>query len=157
LEQGLIIYTSNGGTNWNKYTSASILPFLEGVCYSGTDTVFTYSINTNVFRSTDNGLSWSKDSTKVTSISFFPNSKIGLAIHYDNPGLYILKTEDAGMSWNSIYYSTSYSLNKILCLNDGTCFAIGNVLIKSSDWGSTWQLINTGFVHPKHARVRSSF
>ena len=61
-------------------------------------------------------------------------------------GGFIMKSSDAGLTWESINSSITYYLNDIFFIDEYNFVAVGNhaTIIKSFDGGVTWQRIDSG-------------
>jgi len=60
---------------------------------------------------------------------------------------YILKTTDAGQTWNTVYVDNQYAANRISCPTENFCMfvaeneEIGSVVTRTTDGGKTWQQV----------------
>lgn len=132
--------TTNAGLNWNFASKISDSLFLDNMHFFDMNTGFvcgaTYALNQPVqygliFKTTNAGLNWIKtiktNTVSVTDFTFF-NSSTGIAIA---PALTfmtkILRTTNAGYSWDSVAAFQSRIMSNISCIsNSGIAFAVGN-------------------------------
>ena len=69
----------------------------------------------------------------------FPTSNIGYVVGSGT----ILKSIDAGETWNTIYSNPSIYLKSIYFINESIGFAVGSSILKTTDGGSSWNEINS--------------
>ena len=142
---GTILKTTNGGTNWVLKNSGTTEPIVKVVFPTAT---IGYAIATNyvnnivqnrLLKSTDGGESWSSitnaDSSKIADISF-----------YDSTTLYIIsdglkKSIDGCTTFTDI--NAPANIRKIKFINAQVAFAsTADKLYKTVDGGTTWSLIH---------------
>ncbi len=151
---GTVIKTTNGGINWlilnnplninynlyNVFFTDSVTGYISG---------FKYSADTSVFMKTSNGgINWIAQYYTVSNWGrffsmFFVNANTGFI--GSNVG-HILKTTNAGTTWNNIMIPTS---NRIFSLyfpsastGYGSCY--GGQIVKTTNSGNNWFLQTTG-------------
>lgn len=117
--------------------------------------------NEGVFKTTDSGITWARQSSAFNSTNSFPdlvyfwNENEGVVIGDGgtNPSFEIYTTSDGGNSWNEVSYDklptipNSYTINSSAfykVLGNSFFFETNNgQIMKSTDKGLTWTLINT--------------
>ena len=106
----------------------------------GENTVYVVGENGLIAKSTDNGLTWSKQyfSNKETlNDIIFCNDNVGFIV--GNNGT-ILRTQNAGSSWEQMASGTDLNLNAIAAFDLNNIWAVGNssLIVHSLDMGETW-------------------
>ncbi|MDG1893020.1 MAG: choice-of-anchor D domain-containing protein [Verrucomicrobiota bacterium] len=104
------------------------------------------------YRGESAGSSWSPIATPTTEhvedLQFL-NDQLGFAIDEDE----VYRTEDGGESWNALNANPPGPLKRIKFLNPTIGFGYGgkggsnSTLIKTTDGGSTWKVLDTGVRH----------
>jgi photosystem II stability/assembly factor-like uncharacterized protein len=70
----------------------------------------------------------------------FPTASVGYVV---GSGGTILKSDDLGETWNTIYLNQSYSFESVYFINEDIGFVVGqNIMLKTSDGGNSWNIIN---------------
>lgn len=122
---------------------------------------FVTSYNGGIYKTVDSAKTWSAlNSTTNLPIRdiYFLNSNSGFAVGGLNscggtgcipPGGFILKTQDAGQSWNQIFTpSNKLEITSVYFINNLLGFCVGdNVIYKTTDGGQSWtenQINNLG-------------
>lgn len=122
---------------------------------------FVTSYNGGIYKTIDSAKTWnslnSTTNLPIRDICFL-NSNNGFAVGGENscvgtgcipPGGFILRTQDAGQTWNKIFTpSNKLEITSISFINNLIGFCVGdNVIYKTIDGGQTWtenQIINLG-------------
>jgi photosystem II stability/assembly factor-like uncharacterized protein len=122
---------------------------------------FVAGYNGGIYKTTDSAKNWaalnSTTNLPIRDIYFF-NSNTGIAVGGLNscggagcipPGGFILRTRDAGQTWNQIYTpSNKLEITSVYFINNLTGFCVGdNVIYKTTDGGKSWaenQINNLG-------------
>lgn len=144
---GAIIYSTNGGVNWDTAKSPTNNVLLNVHSYNGQDIVAS-GYNGTIVRSTDKGINWQLVSSGVAENLWeikMVNDTLGWVC---GTGPSLLRTTNAGETWNIIstgynsfnYWALDY-LDKYILYVAGSD---GNIL-KTTNGGSSWQLLQTGF------------
>lgn len=156
---GDVFKTSNGGSNWVKVTTPSNTFGYGSFIFITQQTVFAAGGNPSagsVLKTTDGGVTW-KDipipGLRSVYDMVFLNQYIGLMCGYDNQ---IFKTSDGGVSWTRATINLNKPspspvlLAKIKFNNTGIGYCVGyainydaNFILKSTDYGSTWNQISS--------------
>jgi len=89
----------------------------------------------------------------VLNSVFFINSDTGFAVGGNDYGNYngvILKTTDAGATWNELSSGTTHPLRSVFFIDANTGFAVGDfgTIIKTTDGGNTWNSEQSGTIMP---------
>jgi len=147
-DSGVLLKSIDGGLNWaiiknfaNDATKCIRL-FNENIGIIG----FQHGA---IYRTSDGGNNWSRvDSSIYYGVhSFFiQNSTTGYASGYiNNLSGKVLKTTDAGLTWNVLL--TSSGVGHIKFLNNNTGFSAGQGVLKTTDGGQNWfRVLNNGNV-----------
>jgi photosystem II stability/assembly factor-like uncharacterized protein len=123
------VISSNGGFVYNGY----------GELIDANSAVF------NGYITHDKGDSWTfidLDINNISSDMSFVNDSMGFLVN--NAGL-IMKTMNGGTIWNQVYSNSAHSFNTVHMIDESHIIAAGSNLVRSSDGGISWELINTGF------------
>ena len=152
-QNGGLVRTTNGGSNWQNATTgintgesvAWVAPILAHPVTSGT----FYVARQRVYRSTDNGGSWTAISANVNNTSAVREmaiSKSDPTIMFATSSTQVFKSTDAGLTWTNVTSGlpsrtiTSVSIyptdpNQVFLTFSG--FGT-NKVYKSSNGGSSW-------------------
>ncbi|MBK6773216.1 MAG: T9SS type A sorting domain-containing protein [Ignavibacteria bacterium] len=146
---GVILRSTNGGSNWVQQSSGfsgnfnSIFFSSENIGYAVGDSVSSGFL----FKTTNSGINWIRSDliTNVLLLSvFFINDNIGFTSGYSfsvNDNVKIYKTTDGGATWDSIDSKTSYLFN-IYFINPSTGWQTGGYFALSSQ--GIFKTINGG-------------
>ena len=141
---GSILKTTDGGATWTLTSNTAGSQF--SVYFTSVDTGYTCGSATaftaRISRTKDGGVTWEKKTITNTTILYtivFPQKDTGYCA---GKGGVILKTTDAGETWNQLPQSLlSGIIKSLFFLDANTGYAIsGNKLIKTTDGGLTWEL-----------------
>jgi len=163
--RGVIINTTNGGKNWNKYDTRALLDyedtlyFLMGIQFlnrlegwiggskkTGIPDCGGYAL---VLHTTDGGRNWRKSFSgsggHVRNIHFLPNGS-GWAVgggNFADCDPFIIHTTDYGETWGQQYYPTYLQLAySVAFYNQQYGFIGGNVgIIRTTNAGTRWDTI----------------
>jgi photosystem II stability/assembly factor-like uncharacterized protein len=138
--------TTNGGGAWTDITNSGpqVLFFLNP--RKG------YGMNENIVYRYENDSIKPVDTISLSIYNptlFFTKNNVGYAI-YSNANstkYYAIKSTDNGNSWNLIFSDTTGYLLDLFFPSDsiGYITSDSGKIFKTSDGGSTWQTINTGY------------
>ena len=86
--------------------------------------------------------------TYTSNYSLFLGCKAYIDNNYKND--LILKSEDQGFTWDTIFISSTQSISDIKFSNDSLGFAIGDfgLIMKTTDAGENWSTINSNTTYP---------
>jgi len=163
--------STDGGTSWqnkdypyeiiSSRTSNGSNGNICGVNATSAFIVVSLGTNKGIFKTTDSGNNWIRQSTVFNSANSFPdmvyfwNENEGVAIGDGgtNPSFEIYTTSDGGNQWNQVSYNNLPVINNSSTINTSSYFKVlGNTfyfetnngqIMKSTDKGVTWTLINT--------------
>jgi photosystem II stability/assembly factor-like uncharacterized protein len=145
--QGLPDYLPTANTMWGRgYARAlAVDPKDPNIVYLGIDgDASPGQSGGGLFKSTDGGKTWRQPANQPGSRRMF----FGLAIDptdtkrlywgacADKGGLY--RSEDGGESWEKVFSQDQWIFNTHVTA-DGTVFALGKLIYRSTDHGKTWQ------------------
>lgn len=147
-ENGLILRTTDGGTNWIQLTSPESL-YLESVNFSSNGQVgIIVGQNGTILRSNDSGATWtqvnSPTSLWLSSVNLTNDGQIGIIV--GESGI-LIRSTDGGTSWNEVSSPTSMGLPSINLSNNGQVgIAVGQngTIINTTDSGTTWTTMTSG-------------
>lgn len=150
---GSFIYkTTNGGANWTKTDSFPTIPTLQSITFTNSDTGFVVGYSGQIIKTYNAGINWTSTqiSNTGTLISLsFPSETTGFAVGYSNNlGSEVIKTTDAGNSWQNISTggSNNQALRGVYFPSVDTGYAVGENgrIIFTIDSGNTWTISNSG-------------
>ncbi len=145
---------SSGQNFWQSVSIPSITTTVNDLAISSSGTIFAATLGSGIYQSTDNGTTWTKDSTGGSyfySLSISPNGTIFGGSYLGS----IYRSTDNGTTWTSAKVGAlADTANSIV-----TCFTYdgsGNVYVatglngifSSSDEGVTWNSVLTNFMYP---------
>ena len=107
------------------------------------DSLTGYASGSNRFaRTTNGGLNWTVSTIQSSGQIFFINQNTGWTLNYLGSGSSgILKTTDAGASWQTQYTAVNFrNLYDIFFVDENTGYASGyrHNIIKTTDGGTSW-------------------
>ena len=141
---GVILKTTNGGATWDTTQLCCFWPMsLSAV---NENTIYACGQDGIQFKTLNGGQSWFWNGNlppsfeDVSSIHFL-NQDTGIAVRF-NAGIW--RTVDSTI-WNGQQtggHSSFPNTSSIQFLNDSIGFIANEIVLKTSDWGSTWQKLN---------------
>lgn len=144
---GHILKTVNGGTNWVTLTT-NTTEQLWGLQFTNSFTGYSAGSNGLIIKTTDAGTTWVPQSSGVPnalSYVYFRNELTGYVSGY----AVLLKTTNAGVSWvnmNAPFVSGFENFAQVTFTDDNTGYfasALGRIL-KTTNAGVNWTLLTTG-------------
>ena len=136
---GLVLKTNDGGKTWNTINS-KINESIIDIYYQSTKNALIILTNSQMLRTTNNGINWQILATGSFTQFDFPDDSTGWVC-----GTEIMKSTNSGLNWNTVYniYHTGKSLSFI---NDTTGYVIinypedgsENFIMKTTDGGKQW-------------------
>jgi photosystem II stability/assembly factor-like uncharacterized protein len=145
-EFGNIVSTTDGGANWNIYTSTTQAELFEVVAL-GTSKAICGGNFGELYSTNNSGTSFSDIQQRYTTESLnaitTPNSLDLFAA--GNQGT-IIKSSNAGSSWTALTSTTTETLNDIQFINANIGVCVGNTgtLLRTTNGGTNWSLISVG-------------
>ena len=148
IGEGLILSTTNAGTNWNN---VSLPGRNNDILFVNSNTGFICSDSGRVYKTSNAGLNWSLVNTgtfnNLMRISFLDEST-GLIVGFNRT---ILKTTNSGVSWGSLITNLD-TLNffgcKIINENDYIVTGSSSSIYRSTNSGTSWIPATMGVVNP---------
>ncbi len=141
-EQGLVLRTEDGGSNWNGIKSAHNM---YQICFSGKSAGFAVGAKGTLMSSTDGGDAWKllsgSGTTNNLASVFFLNENVGLAVGLSGT---IMHTTTGGALWSDYYISlnsTSTHWYSVCFPDSSTGFLLGdgfNNILKTINSGKNW-------------------
>lgn len=141
-----ITTTSDGGKTWNERSSTVTGRYINKVRFVNANTGYAVGGNTNTFggfilKTTDTGNTWSAINTGIDNYWIsdlsLPDEKTIFVVGQSGQ---ILKSSDAGMSWQKQNTNTTENLNAVFFLNANTGYVVGDnrTILKTTNGGNTW-------------------
>ena len=149
-ESGLILKTTNGGTNWILQNSGFNIK-LSSIDFTSTSTGYIAGDSGTIIKTTDGGNSWEKTNlnsgNNLTSINFI-NDSTGFSggSNYDEiERKYYFKSIDYGENWDSIVCQNANSISIVYFYNSQIGWIVnwpvtigGASLFKTTNFGNNW-------------------
>jgi|GEM_PF-2794179 len=145
---GIIINTTNGGVTWSSQTSG-VTQDLYACYFISNQTGWAVGKNGKIIKTINGGATWTEQTSNAPTTTklnacYFNASGYGLVA--GNTGYYCL-TSNGGMDWSCSQIPLfGADINAIQYVNSTNIWAVctSNRIIKSTDNGSTWSIINPG-------------
>jgi|GEM_PF-982822 photosystem II stability/assembly factor-like uncharacterized protein len=149
-EFGVILRTTNGGTEWTQLSSGTIRT-LRAVLFIDSNIGFVAGDSGTILRTTNAGDSWTiQNSTTFNTLRgiSFATSSHGFIVGSSGA---IVKTTDGGTTWNLLTSATTARLNAVAYINADTATAVGTAgggggtgtIIRTTNGGTSWTLQTT--------------
>lgn len=142
---GNIYYTDDAGLTWQRQGLSSVEHTIEAIHFNNHEKGWAAYQNT-IVHTTDGGQNWNEqnqiselESFEVSDITFL-NDTIGFAIgNYHEEGI-ILKSENGGKNWQTIYNLPQQTLQALFFLTKETGWITGSNgnIIHTTDGGESW-------------------
>jgi photosystem II stability/assembly factor-like uncharacterized protein len=145
-EDGLYLKSTNYGTSWVRLDSGKRATIYASA-KSPNETMYATSSSGIVFRSTDGGIGWRRDSINVAGVRFtdvsFDDDGFGLMSTYDNK---VFRTLDSGATWTvqTIASSGVLILGVATSGNIGLACAPNGVMYRTTNKGTSWASVTSG-------------
>ena len=154
---GLILYSSDAGSTWNKMRGSVATTFLYDLDFPDLNTGFICGGYGTILKTTNAGADWilqsfGWDAPTLWSINF-PTELIGYIVGRKSQYGVVVKTTDGGNSWIVLLNDISSPLHSTVFLDGNIGYAVGHlgspavfpgVIIKTTDGGYNWNTIYTG-------------
>ncbi|MCB0726059.1 MAG: YCF48-related protein [Ignavibacteria bacterium] len=118
-DSGVIIKTTNGGTNWFQLSSGSTDDLIK-ITFTSINTGYVIGTDSLIMKTTNSGLSWvrqnSNTNNSLTSSSFI-NDATGFISGLNQT---LLKTTNGGSNWNNLTFPESLNFYSIFFINNLT-------------------------------------
>jgi photosystem II stability/assembly factor-like uncharacterized protein len=144
---GTLIVSSDSGNTWLYSTTFFDRSEVLSLVSSG-NYLFAGTLDSGFFRSSDNGITW----TKILSNTVYDGITVGSFFITGGDGK-VLRTTDFGDHWDTVNIAKSIgttvdSISYLLtfCSIGSTIFAgtLRRGIMRSTDYGATWKEVNTG-------------
>ncbi|MBE2190493.1 MAG: T9SS type A sorting domain-containing protein [Candidatus Kapabacteria bacterium] len=153
-ENGMILFTQNQGTDWNKINSGTIKQ-LNSICNVGDNKLFCVGDEGAIIYSTNNGLNWTDKSfssiENIKDIAFLNITTGYLASSINissQSGIY--KTTNGGINW--VLKTSNNNFNALQVIDSMKCYGVcrsTSHFIKTTNGGVNWifkSMTNTGWM-----------
>jgi photosystem II stability/assembly factor-like uncharacterized protein len=128
-ENGVIFWTTDGGSNWVQKTSGTV-QHLWGVFLLDANTAWAVGVRGTVLYTTNGGDIWvvqSADTTYGFGKVYFADANNGWISGGNNDNGIVLHTADGGNSWTTQYTGAATSLMSVYFTDADTGWAVGNL------------------------------
>jgi photosystem II stability/assembly factor-like uncharacterized protein len=136
---GMIIMTTNGGSNWSTQESGT-QEFLRGVCAESTSHVWAVGDNGMILVTSDGGNTWTIQNANTTDgFNQIFAVDANTAWICGDAGL-ILVTTNGGSTWTAQTTGTSNNINDICFADAQNGWAVGSqkTFLRTTNGGATW-------------------
>lgn len=149
---GVILKTTDGGSNWLKIFSSREGLALYSIHFP-LDVLTGFAVGElgQIVKTTDGGVTWSIQPSgtefKLNSVCFPRNVQTGYAV---GAGGTILKTTNGGINWASLNSGISRNLSSInfpVDYRTGYLVGEGGTILKTTDSGVSWVIQKTAFTN----------
>lgn len=132
---GVLMKTSNGGTNWIANNTGITLNISSVTFANALTGWFTTRITGRIYKSINGGLNWFQQfetNTTIEKVTITDSLYVWAAAFNGK----VFRTTNGGLSWDSIIVNSG--LNDIDFLNRDTGWACGIGVFKTTNQGNTW-------------------
>jgi photosystem II stability/assembly factor-like uncharacterized protein len=136
---GVILHTTNGGTNWNiQYTPSAVL---FGICFIDNLNGWTVGSSGTILHTTNGGTDWATQTSGITTSLYwcsFVDETNGWAV---GDGGTIVHTTNGGSSWTKQTSGITDNLYSLVALNATRAIIVGDgsTIIRTTNGGNSWQ------------------
>lgn len=144
-DSGIVLKTSDGGLNWNQYSTSNLVDLLSIHFYDSLNGV-TVGTSSSIFITNDGGINWSlknlNPNINFNMVKFIDSAKV---LVVGNSAKILLST-DWGNNWQTINSPLgSQNLLNISFFNSDTIWIGGDgAILKSNNGGNSWAFITGG-------------
>lgn len=140
---GFSFYRSLDGVNWSLMTSSINTTTIRALTVSGTTIFAGIDGGSGIYKSTNNGDSWSVSNSGLTEFFIRDMLTIGSTVLARGSSGAIFRTTNDGVSWSNVFPGSSF-----MTKNNSIAYAVKvDSLFSSSNEGETWE--NVGIVFPE--------
>jgi len=156
-----ILATTNNGDSWTELKANNVSIKELMISNSNKSIWYSYSNAGGFYRSTDYGVSWTLQSTTTSLYNFAVdgnNSNTIYANQYSSPNYNIVRSTDAGVTWNTVFNNLYVRDLYSLPVSPYTLYAAtwkGQGVMKSTDGGTSWTGLTTGLTYFSCFQVRN--
>ena len=157
-DSGIIVHTSDGGNTWSiqrsdcQYFIEDIFFLNERLGWAISNDYYTFG--TIILRTTNGGENWDysryPDTTLILNTIYYVDSLTGFLGGFDGV---ILRTTNGSSSWNRCSLDSNFFIHfpfrKFSFLNNQYGLAVGGIMdiagivYRTSNYGTTWQMVDT--------------
>jgi len=170
-DNGTVMISDDNGDNWNIIQDNDLDNHnFTAVDFADTKNGYISSLDGNIFKTTDQGLSWSRKKSGIaeslSDIDFY-DATFGIAV---GDGGTIVRTLNSGYSWELLESGTEEDLRSVCIVNNDSVFVAGGhgdyvefipgsdpgdvidgIILMSEDKGNNWHVIETEKVDNYHS------
>jgi len=144
IDHSFMYRTENGGQDWN-YINISSNSILSSVHFPTPDIGYCVSLNGEVFKSIDAGLTWEEQDQEVSNnlkSVYFINEVEGIAVGGSPFSSTIIRTVDGGSNWYTVDSPAFEYLQSVFFSSDDIGYIVGweGQILKTEDGGNSWDL-----------------
>jgi photosystem II stability/assembly factor-like uncharacterized protein len=144
-EEGTVLRTTNGGTNWTKDTIGTISDKWYSVYFVDSNTGWAVGWYGGIYKSTDGGANWTGQGSLADDWRSvcFSDDVTGWVV---GDGGKIKKTTNGGTNWTAQTSGTTVDLKSVSFIDNNNGWAVGGnpyfspyqVIIHTTDGGANW-------------------
>ena len=136
---GTILRTQNAGSSWEQMTSGTVLN-ITAIATFDLNNIWAVGNRSLIVHSTDMGETWITKSF-LSATTLFRDIKCNGSRGYITGGEVVLKTEDAGATWEE-QILTGYGGIHSLSITDNKVYALGDNKIIFTEDNVNWDILN---------------
>jgi len=150
--QGYILYTINGGKNWEKQDSKTDANLIS-VYFATGGTGWAVGESGTILTTANRGTNWERrnsgTSARLTSIHFV-DSRVGWVVGSDGV---VIKTIDGGETWHRQCRAKNTARDAVFFVDSETGYRVGKsgTILKTPNGGSRWDEQISGTLRDLHA------
>lgn len=161
----LLLFTTTFITaqgTWTTYPNIIPSTFPREVHFITEDLGYVACNDYKIFKTTDGGMNWvdvsppfqpSWPGLSYTGIASLGPDTLFAPCESDD---FIARTNDGGITWDSIPFQTQGSVHAVTFVNDSVGFTHGGYVHKTMDRGATWNLISTELISNPIVQITDS-
>ncbi|MEW6367532.1 MAG: YCF48-related protein [Acidobacteriota bacterium] len=146
---GIVIKTTDGGTNWNPVTvsvgGAAVTSDLYATQFTSTNTGYIVGEGGLILKTTNGGSSWTRQTSGTTASIYGIRFGFSAAIAVGQYGT-ILRTTNSGSTWTSVTSGTTQYLRDVDWGSSTKAVAVGDygTILVSTNSGQNWVAKTSG-------------